>query len=198
MCRLEVAGGELLCSLLRSWGRRASEGVGLRSPRGGLQVSEAPRVEPFDWSALSKAQLGRYGEYVVKMELARLGCDVYVPEVDDKGIDLLVRLAPGRYAEVQVKSVRGMFYTYMRKSSVPLDPSRFLALALFGQGRWPDVFLIPMSAWLHPNALFVDRDYEGRKSAPEWGLNLSAKTMPLLEPYRLAAQLERLMVGGVE
>ncbi len=153
--------------------------------------------QAFDWSGLNRAQLGRYGEYLVKMELALHGLDVYVPEVDDKGIDLLVRLAPGRYAELQVKSVRSMTYTYMRKSSFPLDASRFLALVLFGASRTPDVYLVPSSAWLQPNSVFVDRDYVGLKSAPEWGVQLSAQAMPLLERYRLAAQLEQLVDGGV-
>ena len=97
-----------------------------------MSVNQADVAAPGEWSTLSKSQMGRYAEYVVKMELSRLGCDVYVPEVDDKGIDLLVRLAPGRYAEVQVKSVRGSRYVFMRKAAFPLDESRYLALVVFG------------------------------------------------------------------
>jgi len=158
-------------------------------------MSATPEVRTFDWSGLSTAQLGRYGEYVVKMELARAGLDVYVPEVDNKGIDLVVRLGPGRYAELQVKSVRAFSYVFMRKSTFPLDEARYLVLARFSNGQWPDVFLIPAITWLQPGDLFVSRDYEGLKSAPEWGLRLSAKAMPLLEPYRLSTQLGRLVSG---
>ena len=56
---------------------------------------------------LNKNQLGRYGEYFVKMEFTRLGLDVYSPEVDDKGIDCIVRTSTGRFFEIQVKSARG-------------------------------------------------------------------------------------------
>lgn len=150
---------------------------------------------PVDWSSLKTSQLGRYAEYVVRMELARLGCDVYVPEVDDKAIDLVVRLTPGRYAEVQVKGVRSFSYVYMRKNVFPLDVSRHLALVRFTDNRWPDVHLIPATVWLTPDVVFSSRDYVGKKSAPEWGLNLSAKALPLLEPFRLERQVARLFIG---
>lgn len=161
-----------------------------------MSVNQADVVAPGVWSTLSSSQMGRYAEYVVKMELSRLGCDVYVPEVDDKGIDLLVRLAPGRYAEVQVKSVRGSRYVFMRKDAFPLDESRYLALAVFPEGRWPDIYLIPATVWGTPDKVFVSRDYVGLKSRPEYGLNLSVRALELLEPYRLERQVARLL-GGV-
>jgi hypothetical protein len=39
--------------------------------------------------------------------------------------------------------------------------------------------------WLTPNAVFVDRKYEGEglKSKPEWGVNVSQKNMPELLKY---------------
>jgi hypothetical protein len=43
------------------------------------------------WSNLARLQLGRYGEYYVKMELARHACEVYMPEVDYRGVDFLIR-----------------------------------------------------------------------------------------------------------
>jgi len=164
----------------------------------GAEMSKEPKdgTAPVAWSSLKTSQLGRYAEYVVRMEMARLGCDVYVPEVDDKGIDLVVRLAPGSYAEVQAKGVRGYSYVFMRKNVFPLSASRYLALVRFTDGRWPDVYLIPATAWLTPDAVFTSRDYVGRKSAPEWGLNLSAKAMPLLEPFRLERQVSRLLEGA--
>lgn len=36
---------------------------------------------------------------------------------------------------------------------------------------------------MSPNALPVDREYEGKKRKPEWGLNLSTKNILLLEDY---------------
>jgi len=41
----------------------------------------------------------------------------------------------------------------------------------------------------------VERNYEGKKSAPECGLNISMKNLPLLEPYRFESQLPALQGG---
>jgi len=54
---------------------------------------------------------------------------------------------------------------------------------LFTDDEPPELFLIPSTVWIKPNALFVERDYEGRKSFPEYDLNLSLKNLSLLEPY---------------
>ena len=46
----------------------------------------------------------------------------------------------------------------------------------------------PIDYWFYGDskALFVERNYDkpGQKSAPEWGINLSKKNLPLLETYR--------------
>ncbi len=60
----------------------------------------------YDWSSLTTQQLGRYGEYMAKMEFARLGFDIYSPEVDDKGIDFVLRCGVDAFYDVQVKSLR--------------------------------------------------------------------------------------------
>jgi hypothetical protein len=54
----------------------------------------------------TRLQVGRYGEYFVKMEFTPLGFDVYGTEVDDKGIDLVVRKGVDQFYDVQVKTVR--------------------------------------------------------------------------------------------
>jgi hypothetical protein len=135
------------------------------------------------WSSLSKHQLGRYAEYLVKMELTLHGLDVYTAEVDDKGIDFVVRKDRNHYYDIQVKSSRNLTYIFYPKSKFEPCENLYAAVALFTDGKPPELFLIPSTVWLETNALFVDRDYEGRKSPPEFGLNPSFKNLPLLEPY---------------
>jgi len=55
------------------------------------------------------------------------------------------------------------------------------------------LFLIPSTVWAQPTDLFVSRDYEGLKSKPEWGLNLSQKNLPLLEPYRFPQKVSLML-----
>ena len=44
------------------------------------------------WADLNHLQTGRYGEDFAKMAFGRAGFDVFSPEVDDKGIDFVLRV----------------------------------------------------------------------------------------------------------
>jgi hypothetical protein len=149
-------------------------------------------LERHEWSRLSPLQIGRYAEYLVKMEFTLYGFDVYSAEVDDKGIDFVIRKenrqeneeVESRYYDVQVKSVRAMNYVFFRKDRFAPRDNLLAAVALFKSGNAPELYLIPATAWRKLDALLVDRDYEGLKSPPEWGLNLSRRTLVLLERFR--------------
>ncbi|MED3575847.1 DUF4365 domain-containing protein [Cytobacillus praedii] len=139
----------------------------------GVERTNMPNT---DWTKLGKLQMGRYAEYFAKMEFASYGCDVYTSEVDDHGIDFIVKDKRGRFCEVQVKSKSGTGYVYMEKSKFDItNKNLYLALLIFEVGKLPDVFLIPSQAWEVPNEVFVDRNYDkpGQKIAPEWGINIS-------------------------
>jgi hypothetical protein len=141
--------------------------------------------EPYAWSRLNHLQVGRYAEYFVKMEFTLLGFDVYTSEVDDKGIDLVIRQDLDRYYGIQVKAVRSpaSTYVFMRKSVFALRETLLLAVVLLEEKKVPRLYLIPSTAWLEPNALLVSHDYIGKKSEPEWGVNLSSRNLPFLEDY---------------
>lgn len=146
-------------------------------------------MERYVWSALNHLQIGRTAEYFVKMEFTMLGFDVYGAEVDDHGIDLVVRKDTGHYCDVQVKSARGLNYVFFPKDTFAADKSALranllAAIALFYDGQPPDLYLIPSTAWRLPDDLLVEHDYIGLKSKPEWGPNLSHRNLPLLERYR--------------
>jgi len=114
--------------------------------------------------------------------------DIYIPEIDDRGVDFIVRTARGDFYEIQSKARRQLLYFYMEKKKFPISRARYLYLSLFTDAKKenPDVFLIPSTAWLQPNALFVDRPYK----EPEVGLQFSKKNMCLLEPYRILGNIE--------
>ncbi len=44
-------------------------------------------MERYKWSRLSPLQVGRYAEYLVKMEFTLYGFDVYTAQVDDDSND---------------------------------------------------------------------------------------------------------------
>lgn len=136
------------------------------------------------WSALNNQQVGAYAEYFVKMELTMHGLQVYGSEVDDRGIDFVARYESEPFIEVQVKSLRATNYVFMQKHNFAPRESVYVALVFFIEEKEPDLYLIPSTAWLEPSSLFADHNYEGRKSRPEYGLNISKKNLPELRKYR--------------
>lgn len=137
-------------------------------------------------------QVGKYAEYFVKMECTFYGFDVYTAEVDDKGIDFVIRKGADRYYDVQVKSVRNLNYIFFQKSKFELRENMLAAVVFLIPNEAPNLFLIPSTVWLSPNSTFVSRDYEGKKSPPEWGLQVNPKTFSLLAPYSFDNIIKRL------
>lgn len=149
-------------------------------------------MQRYQWGHLNNQQVGTYTEYFVKMELTMHGFQVYSTEVDDRGIDFVTKLGDGPFIEVQVKSLRSMGYVFMPKSKFKPSEHLYLALGLLFEGQSPHLYLIPSTTWRSPDAIFVERNYEGLKSKPEWGLNISHKNMHALEAFRFESSVERL------
>jgi hypothetical protein len=146
------------------------------------------------WSKLAPLQLGRYAEYLAKMEFASYGMDVYTSEVDDKGIDFIIKDKNNRFCEIQVKSLRSSTYTFVQKSKFNLDNENlYLCLLIFNDGYLPEVFLIPSKTWKTPNAMFVDREYKDKKSKPEYGISYSKKHYDLLYKYRIEESIKEFL-----
>lgn len=139
------------------------------------------------WESLSGLQIGRYAEYYAKMEVASYGLEVYTSEVDDHGIDFIMKKQNStNYYEVQVKSIRHNGYVYLTKDAWNIERTDlYLILLIFEEGSLPNIYLIPATAWKTPNEVFKDKDYIGLKSDPEYGLNLSLKWFYLLEQYKM-------------
>lgn len=140
-----------------------------------------------NWNALSPLQLGRYAEYFAKMEFASYGIEVYTTEVDDHGVDFVVKDKNGRFCEIQVKSLRGKGYVFTPKSKFDIsNKNLYLTLLIFEPGKLPDIFLIPSQVWEVPNDVFVDRNYDkpGQTSKPEYGINISQRNYEILEIFK--------------
>jgi len=48
-------------------------------------------MRKYNWNRLSHLQISRYAEYFVKMEFTLFGFEVYTAEVDDRGVDFVIR-----------------------------------------------------------------------------------------------------------
>ncbi len=151
----------------------------------------------FTFDNLSHLQIGRIGEYWVKIWLTLSGFDTYYNDVDDKGIDFILRLDNNKHIDIQVKTIRtNTGYVYVSKETWKneLRDNLYLALVLLDNHKMPTIYFIPSNAWLSPNELLKDRNYEkeGQKSKPEWGVNVSQKNMGLLHQYDITKFIERI------
>lgn len=147
------------------------------------------------WSSLNTFQIGKYAEYLAKMEFTSHGFHVYSSEIDDHGIDFIVKSRKKVYYEIQVKSLRmsSANYIFVHKDKFDISQDNlFLCVVLFNEGEHPNMYLIPASAWRQENDLLKGKNYENLKSKPEWGINISKKNMPLLEPYQFSKMIETI------
>jgi hypothetical protein len=141
-------------------------------------------MERYDWKRLSPLQVGKYAEYFAKMEFTLWGFDVFSAEVDEHGIDFVARRHPGPYYDVQVKSAREYNYIFFHKHKFQPNHTLIAAVVLFQHHQPPSLYVIPSTQWVDaPSKLLADHEYEGKKSLPEWGVNLSKANMPILEKY---------------
>ncbi len=138
----------------------------------------------YEWSRLNHLQVGKYAEYFVKMEFTMYGWEVYSTEVDDRGIDFVVRDGNGGFFEIQVKSVRQSNYIFIAKDKFQPKASLIAAVVLFTEDEPPQLYLIPSMRWQsEASVLLCSHDYEDKKSKPEWGINFSKKNQNLLDGF---------------
>ena len=142
-----------------------------------------------NWSRkeLTRQRLGTFGEYYAKMVLSSYGMSIYTSEVDDHGIDFVAESKKG-FMKFQVKTVRqGTNYVFMLEEHFNIaDSALFLFLSILTDDELPVSYIVPATVWENDaTGMFVYRKYEGKKSKPEYGINLSAKNMQYLDVYKV-------------
>lgn len=127
---------------------------------------------------------GKIGELIGKAEFIKHGFDVYSSEVDDKGIDFIVCNKKRRYFEIQVKTTHKK-YVFMRKDVFKPKENLYLLLIILDEKENPIFNLIPSMDWNDiQNSFLTDKNYEGKKSKPEYGISPSNKNIPqIAEKY---------------
>lgn len=150
-----------------------------------------------NWSRkeLTRQKMGTFCEYYAKMSLASYGMSIYTSEVDDHGIDFIAESKRG-FLKFQVKSIRkGTNYVFMREEYFDIsDQSLYLFLLLLNDGEHPTAYLFPADTWESgDNKIFVYHSYEGKKSKPEYGLNISNKNIPKLESFKLENMIRSII-----
>jgi len=146
------------------------------------------------WSTMTKREVTETGVREVAHRFRREGFKVGHAGAGRLLTSLRVQGERGRAYDVRVATLRPPrgAYTYFRKDSFDPADTLLAALVLLEEGRQPSAFLIPSTAWREPTPLLRDRDYEGKASAPEWGIQISGKSRPFLEEFSFANQARLL------
>lgn len=131
------------------------------------------------WSNLNSLQLGRYGEYLAKMEFTSYGYDVYTSEVDDHGVDFIAKDSKNNYFEIQVKSITKGNYTFIKKDKILLDKNHLVCYIVFEDGSYPDIYVFPATVWENNSSLI----FKVREN--EYGINYSKKNIGELEKFKI-------------
>jgi hypothetical protein len=74
-------------------------------------------------------------------------------------------------------------YVFWTKRRFQPASDRFAAIALLGDGKDPNLYLVPSTEWLTASAPFTNRDNVGKKSEPEFGISLARSSLPALQRY---------------
>ena len=138
--------------------------------------------------------MDQYAENYAKMEFTSYRYEVYTSEIDDHGVDFVVK-APDKlgFYEIQVKSMCRGNYVFISRDKIKMDDRYLVGFLYFEDNAMPEVYIITIKAWKTPNAVLVDREYAKprQKSKSEWGINYSKKNKHLIEPYKIEQFFEK-------
>lgn len=143
----------------------------------------------YSWSELRRSDIKELGRSLVERRLEECGCRV-VPDHDARS-GLLVVHGLHSTTEVYVSTQRVGGYAFWTKRRLEPAPHRFAALVLLDDGHAPALYCIPTIDWLEPSPPLTSRDYIGKASEPEYGIEINTAALPALNRYAWTAATER-------
>lgn len=155
----------------------------------------------FDYSKLkSTLYVGEFGAQLVRLNFTVNQIDTFIPLIDDKSIDFIVRFNDKKYFDIQVKTIRltkeRYFYELKKKWGNTISPNLLIAFVILQLEIEPIILLIPGTSWIiesKKNKIFSNRDYKDKKSLPEWGLTINTNNLVYLKDnYEISKTLETL------
>ena len=133
---------------------------------------------------ISKTSIGAIGETYAQSVFLAYGFEVYIPIVDDKGIDFLA-VKNNEYFKVQVKTVQPYSYCYIRKSEntgFEVTDDKYLICYIRLKDRFlkekPEMYIFKASDWADIKCKGLDSvlaDYSTRNKNPEYGIFYNKK-----------------------
>ena len=144
----------------------------------------------YQWSKLNRQQKGTYGEYFAKMEFTMYGFSVFTSEVDDRGIDFVIRNNNGQHFDVQVKTITKNNYTYIYESK--FNKNLLVCLIILEEKKEPSIFLFKGRDWNNDKSGLLTHRHGPSSKEAEYGINISKKRALQLEAYAFEKVIDSL------
>lgn len=138
----------------------------------------------YEWSKLNTQQKGTFGEYLAKMEFTMYGLSVFSAEVDDRGIDFVIRNDAGKHFDIQVKTITGTNYTYISESK--FYSNLIVCLVILKEHSEPSMFLLRASDWRDDESGLLNHKHFPNSKEPEYGINVTKNRLNHLQKYKFA------------
>ena len=148
----------------------------------------------YAWSQLNRQQKGTYGEYIAKMEFVMYGYLVFSAEVDDRGVDFVVRNDAGRHFDVQVKTVTGRNYTFIYESKFRED--LWICLIVLTEGEHPALYLFSGRDWNSDTSGLLQHHHYPKSKEAEYGIHATKTRSSAMERFAFDQSVERLREGA--
>ena len=148
----------------------------------------------YAWSRLNRQQKGTYGEYVAKMEFVMYGYLVFSAEIDDRGVNFVVRNEAGSHFDIQVKTITGWNYTYIYESKFSED--LWICPVVLTEGNQPTLYIFSGRDWNPDESGLLQRHHYRKSKEAEYGIHATKTRAPAMERFAFDRSVERLREGA--
>ncbi len=145
-------------------------------------------------AGITRTSLIAFGKDFVREQLKHLGCSV-TPAKNLRDGRLQVCTASGRALEVFVSTQRVGGYVFWTKRRLQPAGNRFAALVLIEHETTRGLYLVPSVEWLNASHPLTDRDYVGKASEPEYGIEIGPSALTALRRYRWSESVANRYFG---
>ena len=119
---------------------------------------------------------------------------VYSAEIDDRGVDFVVRNETGRHFDVQVKTVTDRNYTYITESK--FSESLWICLVVLREGGHPTLYLFSGRDWNSDTNDLLQRHHYPKSKEAEYGIHIAEKRVSVMEQFAFDRSVERPREGA--
>ena len=115
---------------------------------------------------------------------------VFSAEIDDRGVDFVVRNDAGRHFDVQVKTVTCWKYTYITESK--FSESLWICLVVLAEGVHPTLYLFSGRDWDLDTSGLLRRNHFPNAKEAEYGIHIAKKRVSVMKQFAFDQSVEKL------